>query len=265
MNRLNITSPARGRIADLISRGMAASSIAVDQGIPSAEVVRWLEGEPLPGIETAVTAWLEDLDRKVAVNFDGFVMTSASQRFFAAFDDARAPRGHESRRGMCFIFGASGAFKTFTAERYVALCNAEPWNTDKAAVMVRADGDMGTWKNALRSILIALGDRGYVNYTDPIRRQIEHRMTEGGIIIIDEAHLLPIKVMDQLRAFCDESKIAVAFLGNLSGYQRLKDQKVAQIMTRVRGAMVLVNLPEVDDINTILEARGFKGGRCANS
>ncbi len=253
MNRLNITSPTMGRITDLINRGMAASRIAVDRGIPSADVARWLEGDPLPVVERAVTAWLEDLDRQVAVKFDGFVMTPTSQRFCDALDDARAPRGREGRRGMCFIFGASGAFKTYTAEWYVAQCNAASSISSQVAVMVPCDGDMSTWTSALRAVMKALGHGGYSNRTDPLRDQIALRLPPGAIIIFDEAHTLPVKVMDQLRALPDQNGIAVAFLGNLSSYQRLKEQKVAQIMTRVRGAMVLVNLPGEEDINAILE------------
>jgi DNA transposition AAA+ family ATPase len=235
---------------------MAASRIAVDQGIPSADVSRWLGGETLPSIETAAAEWLEDLDQRALVKFDGFVMTPTSQRICDAFEDARAPRGRDGKRGMCFIFGASGAGKTITAEWYLEQCNAV---SNNVAVMVRADGDMSTWTNALRAIMKAIGHVGYSNRTDPLREQIAYYIPVGGIIIIDEAHLLPVKVMDQLRAFCDESRIAIAFLGNLSGYQRLKEQKVAQIMTRVRGALVLVNLPEEDDINAILESWGLNG------
>jgi DNA transposition AAA+ family ATPase len=237
---------------------MPASRIAVEQGIPIDDVGRWLDGEKLPLIEMKAASWLREMDSQVARTTDSFAMTPTAKRIIEAFEDARKPRGGKGRRGIALVFGASGSGKTKTAEWYAGENNR--YSGDRqSVVIVRADGDISTWTAILRAIIGKIDGKGFVNRTEPLRNEIAWRIQEGGIIIIDEAHLIPIKVMDQLRAFCDESGIAIAFLGNLAGYKRIVDQKVAQIMTRVGGARVEINLPGEDDINIIIHDKGITG------
>lgn len=267
MMQSNLSIPAKNRIFDFIDRGMPASRIAVDKGIPSADVSRWLEGENLPTIEAAALAWLDEMDRHTAKRFEGFAMTPTAKRIVSAFDDARMPRGRSERRGIALIYGASGAGKTQTAEWYADQQNIDGYGRGAVAgfyrnanvVIVRADGELSTWDKLLRAVIEKLDGHGLNTRASTLRSEIARRMNRGGLIVFDEAHLMSVKLMEQLRAICDEDGIALAFMGNFDVYKRIDDQKVAQIMARVGGARVSIHLPGEDDINAILETWNITG------
>jgi DNA transposition AAA+ family ATPase len=85
------------------------------------------------------------------------------------------------------------------------------------------------------------------------------RIPEGGIIIFDEAQLLSLRRLDELRSFPDQFGIAIALMGNLSGYKELVDAKIAQIMSRVGGARVVIDTPTEGDVDALLDAWEIRG------
>ena len=88
---------------------------------------------------------------------------------------------------------------------------------------------------------------------------IRSRVPEGGLIIFDEAHLLSRRRLDELRYFPDQCSIALAFMGNLTGYKELVDAKIGQIMSRVGGSRVVVDLPTEGDVDALLNAWEIRG------
>jgi hypothetical protein len=48
-------------------------------------------------------------------------------------------------------------------------------------------------------------------------------------------------------------------MGNLTGYKELVDAKIGQIMSRVGGSRVVVDLPTEGDVDALLTAWGIRG------
>jgi len=259
----------RARIQTLAGLGMPLNRITVDNlgvGIetPAAAILRWLNGEHLPDIGGGVSVWLDGLQEVssgASAERFGFVITPTVQSIVDTLDAAREQQGSELERGIGAIFGASGSSKTSAVKWYVQQENKSlGFDKGKVAVYHLVDGDSSTWVNLLRAILRELDGHGYAQRVDPLVKEIAERMYVGGIIILDEAQLLPQKLLMQLRTFCDTQGIAIALVGNARGYKSLNDANLQSLLSRMGSDAVFINLPSEEDVNAILEAWRL-GGR----
>ncbi|HOW80752.1 MAG TPA: AAA family ATPase, partial [Verrucomicrobiota bacterium] len=163
-------------------------------------------------------------------------------------------------RGIALIYGASGVGKSETAKWYLERAG-EPrplgwW----PVVLVRCTGNEGTREALHANILASMeGAQFYPQKYEKKIDTIQSRIPDGGLIIFDEAHLLSSRRLDELRYFPDRLGIAIALMGNLTGYKELVDAKIGQIMRRVRGARVVVDMPTEGDVDALLSAWGIRG------
>jgi len=88
---------------------------------------------------------------------------------------------------------------------------------------------------------------------------IRSRIPDGGLVIFDEAQLLSLRRLDELRYLPDQCGIAIALMGNLTGYKELVDAKIGQIMSRVGGSRVKIDLPAEGDVDALLDAWEIRG------
>lgn len=251
----------RARVADLIDAGIERRTIAINAHLHSAEFKRWEEGKDEPGAAMALSLWFEVLDTEAREAAGDFVETPTAKRILRALEQARQDKDGKGQRGICLAYGASSAGKTVTAEYYESTENLNRKFGSHPVVYVRAgDAKSKTFTGLLSSIVDALVEKGvYHNYDQKPMDTVLQHVPDGGLLIFDEAHLLPIRRLDELRIFPDKYKIAVAFMGNMGGYMKLEAARVAQIARRVGGARVIIELPCEGDVDSLLAAYGIGG------
>lgn len=254
-------SSARSRVSDLIDGGVGIGRIAVEAGVSSVELKKWVDGTRADAVNDAVAVWLSDIDNEMRANADDFTETPTARRIIRAFDQARQAKDDRGQRGIALIYGASGIGKSKAARYYAKRENSMGAAGISNVVYVQLDGENTTWTAALNAVVgSARGAWGIDAYKERnLRQWITNNVSEGGILIFDEAQLLPTRRLDELRIFPDECGIAVAFMGNTAGYKALESAKIAQITSRVGGARVIADKPTEGDVDALLEAWGLAG------
>jgi DNA transposition AAA+ family ATPase len=258
----------RAYIDDLLTAGIRPSRIAVESGVSLQRLNAWINGSGGENIIPSLLSWKTEVENSATALARGFVMTPTAQRIINAFDRARLSQGkvaHADRdstdeRGIALIYGASGVGKTEAAEWYKTQHQATREIGTWPVVVVRCTGRERDAESTNAAILDSIGNSAYYNL--PHKKKIDtilSRVPEGGIIIFDEAQLLKPRRLDELRYFPDKCGIAIALMGNLTGYKELFEAKIAQIMSRVGGARVVVDLPTEGDVDALLEALEIRG------
>jgi hypothetical protein len=258
----------RAYIDDLLTIAkIPLSRIATESGASLQRVKAWIDGTGGESAIAPLLAWKAEID-EASANTGGFVMTPTAERIIRAFDEARESRGgvahadeeETQERGVALIYGASGVGKSIAAEWYLKSAgNPRPLGV-WPVVLMRCTGGEGTREALHAGILASMeGAEFYPQKYEKKIDTIRSRIPDGGLIIFDEAHLLPRRRLDELRYLPDKYGIAIAFMGNLTGYAELVNAKVGQIMSRVGGSLVKVDLPTEGDVDALLAAWGIRG------
>jgi DNA transposition AAA+ family ATPase len=247
-------------IKTLRDGGISLDTIAVQSGIPKKELSNTLfSGQANADTRAALVAWKEEVGKAAENMEEKTVETPTMRKIIRAFEDARHPIGHADK-GIALVFGASGTGKTEAARQYVRQNPKDRYVWP--VVSVRCTGNEKTFGTLLSAIVDALRRDGLSEYAVQGHRTISvirENVSRDGLIIFDEAHLLYPRRMDELRCFPDEFGIALAFIGNLTGYQKVLDAKIAQLTSRAIGTRVLIGLPTKEDIAALLDNWGMCG------
>lgn len=242
--------------------GVALATIAVRAGLPQSRLEAiLLTGRAEDEEAQALTRWKAAADRAGAEE-ERIALTPTLKRIARVFDKARMAQDGGAR-GIALIHGASGTGKTRAAKWYMQKESEQAgrgW--DFPVVLARCTGQERDFSSALQTILLGLMDAGLAEsatrYKKAQKVALEY-IQAGGIILFDEAHLMPPRAMDALRWFPDHQDIALGFIGNLTAYKTLMDAHMPQITTRAIGMKVMLDKPEKGDIDTLLEAWGLSG------
>lgn len=259
----------RAYVDDLLTIArIPLSRIATESGAPLQRLKAWVDGTGGESAIAPLLAWKAEIDQ-ASTHAGGFVMTPTAERIIRAFDRARESRGgvahgpdqeETQERGIALIYGASGVGKSKTAEWYLD-CVGKPrplgwW----PVVLVRCSGSDGTREALHANILASMeGAEFYPQRHEKKIDTIRSRIPDGGLIIFDEAQLLSHRRLDELRYFPDRLGIAIALMGNLTGYHEMVAKKIGQIMSRVGGSRVVVDLPTEGDVDALLDAWKIRG------
>ena len=257
----------RSYIDDLLTIArIQPAKIAVEAGVPLQRLKAWINGTGGESAIPQLLAWKAEIESTSADSGD-FVMTPTVQRIVSAFDRSRVSRGGVAHldgevtqeRGIALIYGASGAGKSMAAQWYLKQ-NDKRAMGEWPVVVVRCTGGENS-REALHSAILSSMENA-IFYPQKHEKKIDtirSRIPDGGIIIFDEAQLLSLRRLDELRYLPDKCGIAIAFMGNLTGYKELVDAKIGQIMRRVGGLRVLIDLPTEGDVDALLENWKFRG------
>lgn len=240
------------RLAAMRDAGIKILAMANEARLEVNTLERWISGQREKEVTKALSDWLTSIDDEIAALEGEFVLTPSAARFVKAFEQARAPRGKDGRRGIALIYGASGAGKTETAKWAARM--------DENVIYVQADGERKTFVSLLRAVVEEkTGYGGHPAVGEKMRDNIIRNFQPGSLLIFDQAQLIRLTVMEQLIIFPDEYGIALAFIGNAKGYKALMDAKMAQITSRIAGAHIFVEIPGEEDIDALLEAWSVAG------
>lgn len=258
----------RAYIDDLLTVArIPLSRIATESGASLQRLKAWVDGTGGESAVAPLLAWKAEID-EAGADAGGFVMTPTAERIIRAFDRARESRGgvahygerETQERGIALIYGAAGVGKTQAAEWYLKRAGQPRPLGAWPVVLVQCRGDERSYDALSAAIMASMeGAQFYPQRHEKRIDTIRSRVPDGGIIIFDDAHLLSRRRLDELRYFPDQCGIAIAFMGNLTGYKELVDAKIGQIMSRVGGSRVVVDLPTEGDVDALLTAWGIRG------
>ena len=119
-------------------------------------------------------------------------------------------------------------------------------------LVIEVPGGWRSRKVMLDAIAKALHDDGYSRNWAGAEESIVDALPYGGIIVFDQAHRLSRARLDELTYFTDQLSIAVALVGNLTGYVEFQKLQLDSITRRVNGTPVHLVLPTEEDILAIL-------------
>lgn len=241
------------RLSDMLKAGVKLSRVAIESNVSKDKFESWIKGDRDGEITQELSNWLTGIDEDITARNGDFFMTPSSETILRAFEHAREPRGRERQRGIAMIYGASGTGKTAAAKWATRMDSNKVFYT-------QADGERRTYVGLLGGITESMGYGGQPAVGEKLGEFIARKIPPGGLMIFDHAQLIRGGVMEQLLIFPDQYEIALAFIGNVQGYRKIIDAKLAQINSRVRGSIVFVEAPSEDDIDAMMEARGI-GGR----
>ncbi|MDR2188890.1 MAG: AAA family ATPase [Azonexus sp.] len=250
----------RAYIDDLLAAAMPPSRIAIEAGVSLQGFKAWLNEAGGGDVAPALLAWKAAIER-AAEHAGGFVKTPTAQKIIRAFDRARQAQGGTAQRGIALIYGASGVGKSETAAWYQGQHQETRAFGQWPVALVRCTG-LERDAAAIHTAILNSMAGEFFHYRQTHEKKIDAivaRLSHGGIIIFDEAQLLSHRRLDELRLFPDQHGVAIALMGNLSGYKELVDAKIAQIMSRVVGARVVVDAPSEGDVDALLDAWEIRG------
>lgn len=263
----------RGYIDDLLTAGIQPARIAVEAGVSLQRLKAWINETGGENIIPALLSWKAEVEQ-AAAHSGGFVLTPTASKIIRAFDRARQPQGKVSHldgdesdeMGIALIYGASGVGKTEAAEWYRAQHKPTREIGNWPVVIVRCTGKERDQAALHSAILDSMTDAMHWRHHHQNKMDaLLSRIPPGSIIIFDEAQLLSLRRLDELRYFPDQCGIAIALMGNLTGYKELIDAKITQIMSRVGGARVIVDAPCEGDVDALLDAWEIGGRRIRES
>lgn len=251
----------------LISGGVKEARIAHEAGITEAAFSAFLDGND--DSESAIA--LDELQLKILDEADsgGFVKIPTAKKIVDALESARSPRNSlktdrsDAQRGIALIFGAAGIGKTTTVEWYADQQNRFQGIRKIPVLIIEVPGGWRSRKVMMMAIADELKKKGFSESWQDPESAITNAIPYGGIIVFDQAHRLSTARLDELSYFTDQLSIAVALMGNLTGYAEFCRKKLDSITRRVNGKPVHLALPLEEDIIAILNHAKVTGSGIA--
>lgn len=162
-------------------------------------------------LETALQNWLNSQTQKTAVfvSAPDFVQTPTASKIFADLDFVKM----FGKMGV--IYGASGVGKTQAARQYTKQ-NNNVW-------MITARPSICTINEVLYEMALELGITDAPKRAGKLSRLLKAKLAgTKGLMIIDEADHLPLKVLEELRILQEDSEVGFMLIGNDKVYTQMQ-------------------------------------------
>lgn len=204
--------------------GESQSSIAKKMDISGAALSQILNGK-YPNSEGEVIdkikSFLHMVESTKSIKKIGFTQTNISKKILSTLGYCHM------QHMMCIIYGDAGVGKTITAEQY------ESSNPD--VIKVNLNPGASKPKGFLKKLCKALKMSSPGTEDDIYERLVERLTKTNKLLIIDEAQLLKDATLEYVKCLYDDTKIAVALVGNEDIYERIagqQDKKNARLYSR---------------------------------
>ena len=156
-------------------------------------------------------SWLDGQTKKTAtfVSAPDFVDTPTAAKIFADFDFVKM----FGKMGV--VYGASGVGKTQAARQYTK-ANNNVW-------MITARPSICTINEVLYEMALELGISDAPKRAGKLSRMLKIKLAgTRGLMIIDEADHLPLKVLEELRILQEDSEVGFMLIGNDKVYTQMQ-------------------------------------------
>ena len=226
--------------AEIAAAGLTVTAAAQEIGRSNATISRWLKGiykGDVPAVDALVARWLETraevAKRSIAdAGLDRHAETGAAAEIMGALTYAQAAGD------IVTIIGRSGRGKTWASQRY---CNAK-----SGAFLMSASGATLSLPGLLGQVAEAIGV-DLPPRTPALEAEskiIERLRGRNFLLVVDEAHHLRDKLLDELRIIRDRAGCGLALIGDES--IRMALTRCDQVAGRVGLKVDLSVQPEGD-------------------
>lgn len=204
--------------------GESQSSMARKMDISGAALSQILNGK-YPNSEGEVIDkarnFLSMAESAKSIRKIGFTQTNISKKILSTLGYCHV------QHMMCIIYGDAGVGKTVTAEQY------ESSNPD--VIKVNLNPGTSKTKGFLKRLCKSLKMSSSGTEDDIYERLVERLKSTNKLLIIDEAQLLKDGTLEYVKCLYDDTKIAIALVGNEDIYERIagqQDKKNARMYSR---------------------------------
>lgn len=208
---MTLTIQVKQLIAD---KGFTQAQIAKECGFSGGALSSYFKGTyggDNDKIEVALQSWLDGQTKKTAtfVSAPDFVDTPTAAKIFADFDFVKM----FGKMGV--VYGASGVGKTQAARQYTR-ANNNVW-------MITARPSICTINEVLYEMALELGISDAPKRAGKLSRMLKIKLAgTRGLMIIDEADHLPLKVLEELRILQEDSEVGFMLIGNDKVYTQMQ-------------------------------------------
>ena len=233
---LDQATRARDRIDDLLAA----------EGVSAPALSSWAGGKYTGDnarLDRLVRRWL-DTEAEVAALRSAGLDRHADLAVTAEIESvaARAKAGAD----VGLIYGAAGSGKTWALRRY-ADEHAETWYLAMSPAVTTPAATLARLARALDV------GAGVTTAARLERAVIEHLRGRHALLIVDEAHQLPAKLLDVIRCVHDQARCGLVLAGNDPLWARLASgERAAQLVSRI-GLRRRLTRPADTDILTLAE------------
>ena len=243
----------RERVSTMLKAGYTQPRLAVETGVKSPALQRWLEGNGDPDVDSAIAIWCKQVEASAREARPGFVMTPTARSIIAALETARTVPT------IAMIYGPAGIGKTETAIYYADQFERHERSRVFYCMCSKSRRSV---VGALDMVAEALRAHASAHQARQLEDAIKARLYEGDLLIVDEAQHLKPDALDALRYFNDACGVGIAYLGNEKVYRDIHDpgkaSKFAQLDSRF-GKRLRLTVPSEADIDAILAAWNVVG------
>jgi len=226
-----------------LSHAQAAREIG--EGVSTSTLSRWLGGTypgDVPAVEARIWRWLGTRRERARtalgnVGLDRHADTAAAGEIDGVLAYA------QGEGDVVLIHGPSGRGKTWTVKRYCA--------GHSGAIYLSATGATVTLAGMLSRLADAVGAGPEHGSALAAETAIVARLTDrGALLVVDEAHHLSARLLDELRCIRDLAGCGLALVGDDS--VRMTLARCPQVLGRI-GMRVSLAAIDADDVAAIAE------------
>lgn len=218
-----------------LSRNAAAKRI----GVSSATLSQWLSDKysgDVPAVEAKVARWLQTEREAERLGLEAAGLDI--HRDLGVTDEVAATLAHAQAVGdVVLIHGCSGAGKTWAARHYCRTHSSAYYVSMTCAVR----SDLGMLGRVARAV------GGHALYRSALEAEtavIERLQDRGALLVVDEAHHLSGRLLDELRCIRDEAGCGLALVGNDA--VRMTLARCPQIVGRIASRLAKKSVGEGD-------------------
>ena len=244
-------------LAETAGAGLSKNAAAKQIGLSGSTLSQWLNDTypgDVPAVERKIAIWLQT--RREAQRRSFAAAGLDSHRELAVTDQVMTALSHAQAVGdVVLVHGQSGAGKSWAAQHYCRTHSSAhyvsmtcavrglPGLLGRVGVAVGVGATHGSALDAESAIIARLQDR-------------------GALLVVDEAHHLTAKLLDELRCIRDVAGCGLALIGDDS--VRMTLARCPQIVGRI-GFRVGIPLPSEDGRGLRTRPRAFSAAARASA